>query len=862
MVSPVEPPSEDVEMAPSPPSSVASITSSAQDQSWITNTREELRSCLAQVKYVGRFTAFRTSQQNVDPGLYIDKIGSISLPLRVEDAERIVKSAKQAPFGRGSRTVVDKSFRNTKELDPNSFQLQNPAWTGFLADTIEELGAALGYQDSPAAVRADLHKLLLYDQGAMFKAHRDSEKADGMFATLVICLPSKHEGGEIVLSHHGEEETVRTSEESRFGQTHVAWYSDVLHEIKPVISGYRLMLTYNLIQTHAGIPTSADTILRERQALSRVLHEWKRSFEGKQPTPAKMVYFLDHQYSSANLCLDKLKGCDRLVGRYVVDACNEEGFYTLLAHCDLHYTRTEHDDEDRDEEWRLNYIVRPTDGKEILQSAELRTEEMVQEDRYHRSAHRTEEEETGNEGVETTFFYHDSVMILMPIQHYVTFLLQHLTHSGIINWMQKLMDSVESGSSDSARDTLVRICARESSAWSQRKFEPGDPNEILIQCIKACRLLQDYDPLSNIAEVCCQYPVQQIVYKAFAECIPVFGFTKLRSRYVTMFASFRQPHQATKSSKTALGREWAKYIAWEKSVWKRLLSEPQQTLYEDSFALLQVIKWHGKDLSLKGVLPYVVGNTTLETTTLVSFLTELSSAVRDAEVPISIAEPFFNQLIKPTVSNLSLQLLKPDQSAPKEPHWWRDTWRKEHPSSIYKDKLGGRISRLYCLCRTRGLDTEAKGILTWLEREADSAHVAVFPFVLVPFMETLRPVHQETGVAISAEVQETCVSITIKLSKRCIGPEPQKPVDWRRPPITCPSNAKGCVICAKMNAFLGKPDQHEETFDSNVSALCAILFQVGEARFAMPAFDTVKDFYGDRWEEVNGMIWSRKANFK
>ncbi|KAL8861906.1 MAG: hypothetical protein Q9178_001775 [Gyalolechia marmorata] len=650
-----------------------------------------------------------------------------------------------------------------------------------------------------------------------------------------------------------------------------------------------------------GIPTSADTILRERQALSRVLHEWKRSFEGKQPTPAKMVYFLDHHYSSANLCLDKLKGRDRLVGRYVVDACNEEGFYTLLAHCDLQYTRTEHDDEDRDEEWRLNYVVRPTDGKEILQSAELRTEEMVQEDRYHRSAHRTEEEETGNEGVETTFFYHDSVMILMPIQHYVTFLLQHLTHSGIINWMQKLMDSVESGSSDSARETLVRICARESSAWSQRKFEPGDPNEILIQCIKACRLLQDYVPFSNIADVCCQYTDQQIVYKAFAECISVFGFTKLRSsfdkivspqyqlhRYVTMFASFRQPHQATISSKTALGREWAKYIAWEKSVLKRLLSEPQQTLYEDSFALLQVIKWHGKDLSLK-VLPYVAGNTTLETTTLVSFLTELSSAVRDAEVPISIAEPFFNQLIKPTVSNLSLPLLKHDQSAPKEPHWWRDTWRKGHPSSIYKDRLGGRISRLYCLCRTRGLDTEAKGILTWLEREADSAHVAAFPFVLVPFMEALGPVHQETGVAISAEVQETCVSITIKLSKRCIGPEPQKPVDWRRPPITCPSNAKDCEICAKMNAFLGKPDQHEETFDGNVSAHLRYCFsvdysrvgdkfvktskewesqhhewadRVGEARFAMPAFSTVKDFYGDRWEEVKGMIWSRKAEFQ
>ena len=282
------------------------------------------------------------------------------------------------------------------------------------------------------------------------------------------------------------------------------------------------------------------------------------------------------------------------------------------------------------------------------------------------------------------------------------------------------------------------------------------------------------------------------------------------------------------------------------------------------------------------MLPYVARNTTLETATLVAFLAELSSAVRDGEVPISIAEPFLNQLIKSTVSNLSLRLLKPDLSAPKEPHWWKDTWRKEHPWSMYKDKLGGRVSRLYCLCRTRGLDTEAKCILTWLEREADSAHVAVFPLVLIPFMEALR-------AAVSAEVQQTCVSITIKLSKRCIGPEPQKPVDWRRPPITCPDEAKDCKFCAKVNAFLGEPDRQEETFDEIVSVHLRWFSlrncsrngdnfvktswewesqhrewaeRLREVQLAVPAFHTVKDIYGDSWEEVKGMIWSRKADFK
>jgi len=44
----------------------------------------------------------------------------------------------------------------------------------------------------------------LYEEGAHFKPHRDSEKAPGMFATLAICLPSQFEGGELVLEF-GEE---------------------------------------------------------------------------------------------------------------------------------------------------------------------------------------------------------------------------------------------------------------------------------------------------------------------------------------------------------------------------------------------------------------------------------------------------------------------------------------------------------------------------------------------------------------------------------------------------------------------------------------------------------------------------------
>ncbi|KAG2003127.1 hypothetical protein CC2G_003754 [Coprinopsis cinerea AmutBmut pab1-1] len=34
-----------------------------------------------------------------------------------------------------------------------------------------------------------------------FKPHQDTAKAEGMFATVVVVLPSKFEGGQIRLSH-------------------------------------------------------------------------------------------------------------------------------------------------------------------------------------------------------------------------------------------------------------------------------------------------------------------------------------------------------------------------------------------------------------------------------------------------------------------------------------------------------------------------------------------------------------------------------------------------------------------------------------------------------------------------------------
>ena len=143
------------------------------------------------------------------PGLTISGIkgltGPLPLPLNGAVAQQVAAAAQQAPHGKGMKTVVDTSVRNTLQIDPSRVGFLNPAWQpaldGLVAKVAEELGV-------PArSVRCELYKALLYEKGGFFKPHRDTEKAGGMFATLVVQLPSSFSGGEFVVRHGGEERT-------------------------------------------------------------------------------------------------------------------------------------------------------------------------------------------------------------------------------------------------------------------------------------------------------------------------------------------------------------------------------------------------------------------------------------------------------------------------------------------------------------------------------------------------------------------------------------------------------------------------------------------------------------------------------
>ncbi|KDQ15313.1 hypothetical protein BOTBODRAFT_174154 [Botryobasidium botryosum FD-172 SS1] len=260
-------------------------------------------------------------------------IGTVGLPLGEAAAKQIIAHSKQAPFGMGERTLVDKDVRDTWEMDSEFVQFDNPDWAPFINELAEDVCAGLGVDFHASQPRAELYKLLLYETGSHFLPHQDTEKVDGMFATMIVILPSAFTGGAAHLSHADLSATIDYSADSLSSTSVMAWYTDVTHEIKPITSGYRLALSYNLIHTTSALRPSLPNAQGPLPQLRDVLLTWEHTgYEG----PLKIVYLLDHKYSLANLRGSALKGTDAHLVSLLDAVAKELDFRLGLATIECH----------------------------------------------------------------------------------------------------------------------------------------------------------------------------------------------------------------------------------------------------------------------------------------------------------------------------------------------------------------------------------------------------------------------------------------------------------------------------------------------------------------------------------------------
>ena len=301
---------------------------------------QELAKILSDVDRPGDyFVAGRA--EFLSPRIEVEGVGPIALPLLAAQAKQLIKAATRAPFGRGAETVVDTNVRRTWQIDANQVSIGGKHWPKTLDDIVTRAAEGLGVK---GLVTAELYKLLVYDKGSFFVSHRDTEKAPGMFATLVVALPSNSEGGELVVRHNDREVRLDLLCDDPSEVAFAAFYADCVHEVLPVTSGCRATLVLNLVRGGKGAAIEPPNYGAETDKVASLLKAWTKAKaeERDRPDPAnnetdveitglpeKLVYPLEHAYTPAELTFEGMKGADAAIARLLATAAPQ-------ANCDLH----------------------------------------------------------------------------------------------------------------------------------------------------------------------------------------------------------------------------------------------------------------------------------------------------------------------------------------------------------------------------------------------------------------------------------------------------------------------------------------------------------------------------------------------
>lgn len=379
------------------------------------------------------------------PTIEVDGIGRIAFPVLPAQAAQLVAAAEAAPYGRGEETVVDRDVRRTWQIDSSKVRVGGRRWEATLAELAA--GAALGLGVTEP-VTADFYKLLVYDAGSFFVSHRDTEKAPGMFATLVLVLPSLHSGGELVIRHLGREVVLdpRPEESSEIG--FAAFYADCVHEVRPVVTGCRLALVYNLCfpGKRRRLPKAPDYRV-EQTRVAELLRSWADA----EDEPDKLILPLEHAYTPAELSFGALKGADAGVASVLVKAAAE-------ADCDLHLALVsieesgsadstgyyggrgwDGDNEEGEEEFEVAEVFdraltlsdwrRPDDGEAGFRDFPFTEDELCPSDAFEDLTPDEQHfhEATGNEGASFERTYRRAGLVLWPRVRWLAV----LNHAGL-----------------------------------------------------------------------------------------------------------------------------------------------------------------------------------------------------------------------------------------------------------------------------------------------------------------------------------------------------------------------------------------------------------------------------------------------
>ena len=185
------------------------------------------------------YTQFQKDEMSVIVGdsnpisdIFIDNVSIYNterIYYKTLKTDMILAKSTDAPFGKGTETVLDPTVRKAKEIKANRLTVK-------YNKSIEKV---LNQHAPPNAVlTSKLYKMQIYEVGGHFKPHKDTIHAPNHYATLVIAVPeSKFKGGLLCVDNKKIDFNV---------SSYALFMTDIEHSVTLVTSGIRCVLQYDI----------------------------------------------------------------------------------------------------------------------------------------------------------------------------------------------------------------------------------------------------------------------------------------------------------------------------------------------------------------------------------------------------------------------------------------------------------------------------------------------------------------------------------------------------------------------------------------------------------------------------------------
>ncbi|KAG0613503.1 hypothetical protein M758_6G108300 [Ceratodon purpureus] len=433
----------------------------------------------------------RYSEGFILPSFHVEGVGELRLPLCTEDSAKLRSVCEQAPFGKGSATLVDTRVRRCWQVDASKITF--PGVPEFLSKTVQGLAtkavASMGLVGDAAQLEAHLYKLLFYEPGGHFSVHRDTEKEKGMFATLILQLPTDegYTGGKLVVKHHNETKKFDAHMVSTLGFCYTVFFADCLHELEKIETGTRLCLAFNLVKRDCSLdPRHMEYISKRVGKVEMAFQPWMEEASQRKIDVfgAKMAIPLQHKYTEENLSFSGLKGEDSLVAELLKESRDRNGEKWLAVHLCLVTKYTLDEDEGSYTQETLEYKnwTQLDDGPpfEAIEKLGVDMEKETIIDPFNTEPDEEEYEgHRGNAGARLEQWYHRAMLVVWPklLSMAVT------CQAGVSGVLDQLESDVETGhlSFKDGLHQIVSYCENHAPiAWQVQKDAKAWDDDIQV----------------------------------------------------------------------------------------------------------------------------------------------------------------------------------------------------------------------------------------------------------------------------------------------------------------------------------------------------------------------------------------------